>query len=75
MYHHIKFGYKKFSSSEDIIWTDINWNFEPLVSLEVGPNNPMFSLGILPYDDLPWYKIFCKRISSSEDIKKVMFWS
>ena len=33
MHHHIKFGNKKFSGSEDIRWTNIQWQFESLLWL------------------------------------------
>lgn len=29
MHNHTTFGYRRLSSSEDIVWTNINLNFEP----------------------------------------------
>ena len=29
MHNHTAFGYRRLSSSEDIVWTNINLNFEP----------------------------------------------
>ena len=31
MYHHTKFGYKRFSTWEDIIQVNTHWNFEPFL--------------------------------------------
>ena len=51
MYHHTKFGYKRFSSSEDVIQANVNSNLLFLCDLD--QSNPIYSLDNLAYDNLP----------------------
>ena len=43
-YNHTKFGYKKFSDSEDIIWKNIHWHFEILLWPLPWPHKSNFSI-------------------------------
>ena len=55
MYQNTKFGYKRFSSSEDS-QMNINWNYEIMnihYGLDLECNKPLHSLDIFVYDDLP----------------------
>ena len=39
MHHHTKFGSERFSDSENIIWTNIHWDFEFFCDLDLEQNN------------------------------------
>ena len=58
MHHHTKFGYnyaslyqvwlQKYNSSEDSVWTNINWSFESWSTVQISNSEDT-----LTYDDLP----------------------
>ena len=54
MYHHTKFGCKRFRTSEYIVWTNMDLNLEVCCDCDLEHSNPIFSLDTLAYDDLPW---------------------
>ena len=72
--YHTKFGNKRLSSSEDIVWTNIHWHFEPL-PLKFECRNPKFSQDTLAIVMYSQNMFGCKKISSLEDIGETFkFW-
>ena len=79
-WHHTKFGYKRFSSSEDITQRNNNWNFEPWT---LQRNHSIGHFGLLFIMVYHQTKFGFQRIISSEDIAETViswlykpsFWS
>ena len=74
MHHHTKFGSRRFSHSENIIWTNIHWhkiwNFAVPLTLDLNitiqfPHETLWFMIKYYYHET---KFGSKRISSSEDI-------
>ena len=55
LHQHTKFGYKQFSSWEDIVQMNTHWNSEPFLQTRPWPqqSNPIFSQDNQVYDDAP----------------------
>ena len=53
MHHHTKFGSKRFSDSQDTIWTNIHYHSEICYDLDLEHNNPFSPEDILTYDSVP----------------------
>ena len=73
IHHHIKFGSKRFSFSEDIIWANIHltfWNFAVTLTLNTTIQLLHKTLWLMVM-----YQSSSKRISSSKDrLDTVIFW-
>ena len=66
MYHPIKFGYKKISSSVDTVETVISDKMSPHSDPELEDNKPIFLYDTLAHDAAS--KIGYRRFSSGRDI-------
>ena len=53
MYRHTKLAYERFSSSEDCVWTNVNWHCKYLMWPWPRTQKSNISLDTLTYDDLP----------------------
>ena len=75
-YRYTKFGYKRFSSSEDITQTNIHWKFEHSVwTLTMNTTIQYFHRTFCLMMIYPHTKFGCKRINSSKGIAEtVRFW-
>ena len=61
LHHYSKFDNKIFCGSEDIIWTNIHWHFEPRRDLDLERSNPIFPHNTPPHDTSP-YQVWLKMV-------------
>ena len=70
MHHHTKFGYRRFSSSENIVQMNIHWNSEPFCDLDLDHNKAIQSIHTTIQLIMMCHLIIfgCKKASSSADM-------
>ena len=68
MYHSIKLGFKKISSSIDMVDTVIFDYMNPHCGLDLEDSKPIFLHDTLAHDDASPYQFGSKRFSDSENI-------
>ena len=72
MYHPIKFGYKKISSSVDTVEIAILHNAIPNCDLDLENTKPIFSNDTLTHDAASLYQVWLQKGSAgSEDIMQM----
>ena len=60
IYHHTRFGYKTFSGSKDIVWTNIK-HFNRCCDRDLDHSNQFFSHDISAYGDLPSDNVWLQK--------------